>query len=367
MHSRKIFLGRDGETHGPYSEQQISQFQAEGRVAATDLVWWEGQTAWLPASEALAALAPEDADAHPRSLPDPASPHPLTPDVAYHHVAPLKFAILSVATLGLYEMFWFYKNWQYVRQRDASRIRPFWRAVFSPLWCFSLARDLANHDARWTTARAGMVAAAYAFLVLASRLSDPWWLLTLGTFLPLLALVSTIHAANCARGVKSPYYARFGVGPVAACLVGAPFLALTVLLSLNVLPATQVVDGQNLPSWHRNYLRAQKIVEDPEVIQHFYSSGFFSIKDDGNLLTDQRIISYWRDPTSQELEVASARYEDIQDLQLERGDALTDSTLTVVHHDGSEFILLLSTEADGDQRCLETAQTLRQRRQPSPP
>jgi hypothetical protein len=212
-----------------------------------------------------------------------------------------------------------------------------------------------------------MVAAAYASLVLASRLSDPWWLLTLGTFLPLLALVSTIQAVNRERGVKSPYYARFGLGPVAACLVGAPFLALAVLLSLNVLPATRVIDGPELPSWHRNYLRAEKIVEDTEVVQHFYSAGVFSIKDDGNLLTDQRVISYWRDPDSHALQVASARYEDIQDLQLERGDALTDSTMTVVHQDGSEFILLLSTEAEGDQRCLETAQALRQRKQLSPP
>jgi len=365
MHSRKIFLGRDGQTHGPYSEQQISQFLADGRVAATDLVWWEGQPAWLPASEALATLVPDNAN--PLSLLEPASAQPLTPAVAYHHVAPLKFAILSVATLGLYEMFWFYQNWKYVRQRDASQIRPFWRAVFSPLWCFSLARDLGNHDDRWTTARAGMVAAAYASLVLASRLPDPWWLLTIGTFLPLLALVSAIHAVNTDRGVKSPYYARFGAGPLAAVLVGAPFLALAVLLSLNVLPATQVVDGPDLPSWHRNYLRAEQILENTEMVQHFYSAGFFSIKDDGNLLTDQRIISYWRDPDSRELVVASARYEDIQDLQLERGDALTDSTLTVVHHDGSEFILILSTEADGDQRCLETAQTLRQRKPPALP
>jgi hypothetical protein len=128
-----------------------------------------------------------------------------------------------------------------------------------------------------------------------------------------------------------------------------------------------LADGPDLPSWYRDYLRAEQIVENTEVVHHFYSTGLFSIKDDGNLLTDQRIISYWRDPDSHELVVASARYEDIQDLHLERGDALTDSTLTVVHHDGSEFILILSTEADGDQRCLETAQTLRQRMPPAQP
>jgi hypothetical protein len=295
----------------------------------------------VPISHLLTALEPPATELQP-AVPAPDA-EPPSPAVAYHHVSPLKFAILAVATLGIYEMFWFYKNWKYIRQRDESRILPFWRALFAPLWCYSLARDLSHQDPRLTPTRAGLVAAAYAVLVIASRLPDPWWLLTLGTFLPLMVLVSSIHAINRTARVRSPYYAKFGAGPAAACFVGIPFLALAVLLSLNVLPATQVVDGPDLPSWHRNYLRAEQILENTEVVQHFYSAGLFSIKDDGNLLTDQRIISYWRDPDSHELVVASARYEDIQDLHLERGDALTDSTLTVVHHDGSEFILILST------------------------
>jgi hypothetical protein len=262
-------------------------------------------------------------------------------------------------------MVWFYKNWKYIRQRDESRILPFWRAVFAPLWCYSLARDLSHQDARLTPTLAGLVAAAYAVLVIASRLPDPWWLLTLGTFLPLMALVSSIHAINRAAGVTSSYYSRFGAGPAVACFIGVPFLALAVLLSLNVLPATQVIDGSNLPSWHRNYLRAEHILEDSEQVQHFYSAGLFSIKEDGNILTDQRIISYWRDPDTHDLMIECAFYEDIQDIQLERGDTFTDSTMTVSQKDGSEFVLLLSTEADGDQRCLETAQTFRQRNQPS--
>jgi hypothetical protein len=63
--------------------------------------------------------------------------------------------------------------------------------------------------------------------------------------------------------------------------------------------------------------------------------------------------------------IESARYEDIEDVQLELGDTFTDSTMTVVHHDGSEFVLLLSREADGDQRCLETARSFRKRKRPS--
>jgi hypothetical protein len=363
MNPRKFHLSRDGQTLGPYSDEELRQFLAEGRLTANDFVWWEGQADWRPASEVFDVLSPDRA-AEPAH---PVSAEPALPAVAYHHVAPLKFAILSVATLGLYDLFWFYKNWKYVRQRDQSGIRPFWRALFSPIWCYALARDVAARSNRLSPTFAGVVALFYVALVLASRLPDPWWLLTFATFIPLLAVVREIGTINRELGVRSAYYARFGPGSILACLLGMPFVAWSVLLSINLLPSTQVVDGGQLSAWHRNFLRMQHIIEETEQIRHFYSIGVFSIKDDGNLVTDQRIISYWRDPDSRELVIESARYEEVRDIQFERGSPLSDSTLTVVNQDGSKFILLLSTEADGDQRCLETAQGLWRQKRPAPP
>jgi hypothetical protein len=334
-------------------------FLAEGRIAASDLVWWEGEPEWQPIAQALPGLETHRAIA---DVSQSQSADPPSPGTAYHHVSPVKFAILSVVTLGIYELFWFYRNWKYVRQRDQSSIMPFWRALFSPIWCYALARDIGTEADRLTPTRAGIVAGAYAALVLASRLPDPWWLVSFGTFLPLLGMVSAINSINQQRGVRAAHYARFGVGPILASLLGVPFVAWSVFISMNILPSTQVLAGRDLPAGQRNYLRAEQIVDDSEQIEHFYSTGILSIKDDGNLVTDQRVISYWRDPDSQELVVESARYEDIQNLHLERGDTFTDSTMTVVNHDGSEFILLLSTEADGDQRCLDTAETMWRRK-----
>ena len=359
MNPRKFFLGRDGQTLGPYSNAQLRLFLAEGRIAAADLVWWEGESEWQPIAQVLPDLDTNYATVGvSRSQPA----EPTSPGVAYHHVSPVKFAILSVVTLGIYELFWFYRSWKYVRQRDQSGIGPFWRALFSPIWCYALARDIGTQTDRLTPTRAGIVAASYVALVLASRLPDPWWLVSFGTFLPLLGMVSAINSINQQRGARSTHYARFGAGPIVASLFGVPFVAWSVVISLNILPSTQVIAGRDLPAGQRNYLRAEQIVDDSEQIEHFYSTGILSIKDDGNLVTDQRIISYWRDPDSRALVVESARYEDIKDFHLERGDTFTDSTMTVVNQDGSEFILLLSTEADGDQRCLDAAETMWRRK-----
>ena len=46
-----------------------------------------------------------------------------------------KLILLSTCTSGLYELFWFYKNWRLVREREDSDILPFWRAFFGFFFC----------------------------------------------------------------------------------------------------------------------------------------------------------------------------------------------------------------------------------------
>jgi len=57
----------------------------------------------------------------------------------FYCVSTMKFSILSLATFGLYELFWFYKNWAIVRARSDRDISPFGRALFSPFFCYSFA------------------------------------------------------------------------------------------------------------------------------------------------------------------------------------------------------------------------------------
>ena len=49
-------------------------------------------------------------------------------------VSPVKFVAMSLCTFSLYEMYWSYKNWRIIKDRDGSKIMPFWRAFFYPLW-----------------------------------------------------------------------------------------------------------------------------------------------------------------------------------------------------------------------------------------
>ncbi len=72
-----------------------------------------------------------DSPASERVAPEPPSAQmtcPLFP-VATH-----KFIVLSVCSLGIYELYWCYQNWKRLKQASGERLSPFWRAVFAPLW-----------------------------------------------------------------------------------------------------------------------------------------------------------------------------------------------------------------------------------------
>ncbi|KKH93186.1 hypothetical protein EO95_00285 [Methanosarcina sp. 1.H.T.1A.1] len=57
----------------------------------------------------------------------------------YSRVIPVwKFALFSIASLGLYQMYWNYKSWKFLKEKDNLEVSPFWRAFFMPIFMSSL-------------------------------------------------------------------------------------------------------------------------------------------------------------------------------------------------------------------------------------
>lgn len=76
----EIWIGRDGERHGPYKEQDVRQWLRSGQVSGGDLAWYEGLADWQPLSvlfpdeKPAASAAPDNPYAAPgaplQSLPE---------------------------------------------------------------------------------------------------------------------------------------------------------------------------------------------------------------------------------------------------------------------------------------------------------
>ena len=101
---------------------------------------------------------------------------------------------------------------------------------------------------------------------------------------------------------------------------------------------------------HSNYLKTLRelgIIAAGEEVQYFYSEGFLSIEEGGNLFTDSRVIAYQKDDEG--LQIYEAAYPQIAEVEFVPSESwLDDSTITVTTHDGEWFVLFVSSESQGD-------------------
>src|SRR5579875_1305282 len=66
----EVWIGRNGERHGPYQEEQVQEWLHNGQLSPDDLGWYEGLADWRP----LSLLFPQD---KPAPAPNPYGPPPL--------------------------------------------------------------------------------------------------------------------------------------------------------------------------------------------------------------------------------------------------------------------------------------------------
>src|SRR5262245_21832197 len=126
-------------------------------------------------------------------------------------VSLLKLALMSVVTLGLYEVYWFYKNWKCVERNNGEKVNAPIRSVFYPLVSYSLFRRIREHARRAGSVEfpAGWLAVALFLMALLWRLPDPWWLVGFLGFLPLYPVQQAVNEINRKLAPQADTNARF--------------------------------------------------------------------------------------------------------------------------------------------------------------
>ncbi len=111
-------------------------------------------------------------------------------------IAIWKFILLSVVTFGLYELYWFYKTWKFLKERNNLNISPFWRTVFSPLYAGSNAEHVlnlsktVNYQGSYSPIIIGLT---YFGINLTNYLSKPYMLIAILAFIPVIPIVRAMN------------------------------------------------------------------------------------------------------------------------------------------------------------------------------
>ena len=133
------------------------------------------------------------------------------PSPLYFPVSLMKLAVMSICTFGLYQLYWFYKNWSLVREREGLNIAPMLRAYFASFFCYSLftrIQDTAEAQELRVTLASGFLAAGWIVLTLLIALPDPYWLITFLSVIFLLPVQSVVNDIN--REVSPKHDAEAG-------------------------------------------------------------------------------------------------------------------------------------------------------------
>jgi hypothetical protein len=227
----------NGSQFGPYPQDQIVLMITSKQIKRNDLCWTEGMANWTPIDSVIPL---------PPVLPPPA-PFPQRPQDTeasgpwFLYIPISRLIFMSIITNGLYEYYWIYKNWKFLKNRDGLRIMPFWRGVFGILFVYGIMYKIKS-DKQLNSFEApqfssGILSAGWIILsLIATGLgwsSDNYlnlfgMVLVAINFLFLLPAQSYINQVNDARTPR-PSYTPWTTGHVVVLVFGLVINALLLI------------------------------------------------------------------------------------------------------------------------------------------
>ncbi|HEX4381685.1 MAG TPA: hypothetical protein VH083_02005 [Myxococcales bacterium] len=154
-----------------------------------------------------------------------------TAEVIWFSVSAPKFVLLSICSFGIYGIYWTYKQWKMVRDRQNEAVSPLARAFFSVFFIYPLLKRIRSN------AEAGGVYAKYSpglftFLYIAGKMTFRMpGLISLISVAADLALLPAVLAIEELRQIKAPESirnSRFSGWNIATLVIGGIFLAFSI-------------------------------------------------------------------------------------------------------------------------------------------
>jgi len=286
------------------------------------------------------------------------SQRPTFADTHFYPISGMKFMILSVGTIGLYEIYWTYRNWHSVKSKIDIDIMPIARGIFAPIWFYPLFSVLRKDSIERFDKNKVMFpfiaiifAVAYLMTYIASKYSEQILFTALGLLTPLLFIpfVLYINSINSKSDGAYKYNSRWKIRQVVALILCVPLVTYAFAIETPFLPGDSIRTESQMLDRDLKFLYRKQVLPARETIHYFYSDAFLSIRDDGNGFTDERAFSYWLDDHDGfQLEVAS--FDQVKNIEVEYGEEEDSNTIiTIKRTDSSEFMLFVSAVDGGDK------------------
>ena len=282
--------------------------------------------------------------------------HPANVDTKYYPVSVPKFLFMWLMTFGLYGVYWFYKNYSYVKRRDDSSIMPAARGIFDVFWYYPLYKDLTIHKMNNTVKATmpplyagGVLAVLFIVSSIIANKSDEYFLISLiVSGLLIVPMVNYIYHINNKDSEDSRYNSRFSFRHVVVSIISIPILLLVLGSEIGMTSVGGVVTGDKLYNYDLKFMQRKGILNPGDKIDYFYSDTFIFIHDDGNGFTNRHVFSYWNEDGK--LQIEKARFDEIKNIDITWGATYTDNTaIKIVRKDDTFFLLYVARKNKMDR------------------
>ena len=237
----EIYVAKSDQQTGPFSEQQIESMLNSGMIVMSDLAWHAGLSDWVPLHQVLKVNTPMTLPARPPLLSasvrgnTSASQTATNAGAMFLYIPTSRLIVMSILSLGLYDAYWIYRNWRFLKERDGLSIQPFWRGVFGLFHITSLLKMIKNDPSANSLAEArfspGWLASGWILLMFIGntlgRSADPTAnligiIISAPAFLCLLPVQNYINSVNESLPRRPAYYGWTG-GQLLCLVLGVIF------------------------------------------------------------------------------------------------------------------------------------------------
>lgn len=282
--------------------------------------------------------------------------NPDNPDAVFFPVSIPKLAAMWILTFGVYGMYWFYRNFKYIKEQEGNATMPVARGIFNTFWYYPLwIKVKEDSDRRFEhpqlPGKKWAAALALAFFAAgvaenSETLALPSLLFGVLLVLPLANYILFVNHKGAPAVAKN---SRWSSRHYLLALLSVPLLALSAGSEVGFLPNDAVVKGSRLMAHDVKLMQRRGIIKPGDDIDYFYSDAFLFVSDDGNGFTQRHVFSYWKDEKDSLLQ-QQATYGEIKDVQVDWNQGFgNNTTVTIVREDDSEFLLYVSNTDHKDR------------------
>lgn len=157
--------------------------------------------------------------------------------IGYFYVSEQKLMVLSITTFGLYEFYWFYRNWKEIKDQNGEKISPILRAWFSPIFSYGLFKRIlssAKEQGYMKSYSPGLLVIIYFLFVVSGSLPDLLWIISFASFMPLIMVQEAINFTN--EKTNSLAYRKgqgFSSGETLLAIIGIIIVLFSIIGSMD--------------------------------------------------------------------------------------------------------------------------------------